>query len=89
LLIKHVFEHFECASIHEYNPLLSYRKLLKALNKAGFKIIHQKGSHIFLTDGKHKITIPRHETIKKGTLLAIIQQAGLTKQEFLKLLKKK
>jgi predicted RNA binding protein YcfA (HicA-like mRNA interferase family) len=48
--------------------------------------VHQKGSHIFLTDGKHKITLPRHETIKKGTLLAIIQQAGLTKEEFLKLL---
>jgi predicted RNA binding protein YcfA (HicA-like mRNA interferase family) len=59
---------------------------LKVLNKADFKIIHQKGSHIFLTDGKHKITVPRHETIKKGTLLAIIQQAGLTKEEFLKLL---
>ncbi|PIU59264.1 hypothetical protein COS86_05165 [Candidatus Bathyarchaeota archaeon CG07_land_8_20_14_0_80_47_9] len=67
-------------------PTLSWRKLLKALNKAGFKTVHQKGSHIFLTDGKHKITVPRHETIKKGTLLAIIQQAGLTKEELLKLL---
>jgi len=68
---------------------LSWRKLLKALNKAGFKIVHQKGSHIYLTDGKHKITVPRHQTIKKGTLLAIIQQAGLTKEDFLKLLKKR
>ncbi|MCJ7763081.1 type II toxin-antitoxin system HicA family toxin [Candidatus Bathyarchaeota archaeon] len=67
--------------------MLSYRKLLKILNKAGFKIVHQKGSHIYLTDGKHKITVPRHETIQKGTLLAIIQQAGLTKEEFLKLMK--
>jgi len=69
--------------------LLSWRKLLKALNNAGFKIVHQKGSHIYLTDGKHKITVPRHETIKKGTLLAIIQQAGLTKEDFLKSLKKR
>jgi predicted RNA binding protein YcfA (HicA-like mRNA interferase family) len=46
-----------------------------------------KGSHIFLTDGKHKITVPRHKTIKKGTLLSIIQQAGMTKEEFLKLLR--
>jgi predicted RNA binding protein YcfA (HicA-like mRNA interferase family) len=60
--------------------------LLKALNKAGFRIIHQKGSHIYLTDGKHKITVPRHETSQKGTLLAIIQQAGLTREEFLNLL---
>jgi predicted RNA binding protein YcfA (HicA-like mRNA interferase family) len=70
-------------------PTISWRKLLKTLNKAGFKIIHQKGSHIYLTDNKHKITVPRHETIKKGTLLAIIQQAGLTKEEFLKLLREK
>jgi hypothetical protein len=41
-----------------------------------------------LTDGKHKVTVPRHETIKKGTLLSIIQQTGLTKEKFLKLLKK-
>ncbi|MCK4884848.1 type II toxin-antitoxin system HicA family toxin [Candidatus Bathyarchaeota archaeon] len=68
-------------------PTLSYRKLLKILNKAGFKIVHQKGSHLYLTDSKHKITVPRHKTIQKGTLLAIIQQAGLTKEEFLKLMK--
>jgi len=52
-------------------------------------MVHQKGSHIYLTDGIHKITVPRHKIIKKGTLLAIIQQAGLTKEELLKLLKKK
>lgn len=47
----------------------------------------QKGGHIFLTDGKHKLTVPRHDTIKKGTLLSIIQQAGLTKEEFIELMK--
>jgi predicted RNA binding protein YcfA (HicA-like mRNA interferase family) len=50
--------------------------------------VHQKGSHIFLTDGKHRVTVPRHEPIKKGTLLSIIQQAGLTREEFLELMKK-
>jgi len=58
------------------------------LNKVGFKIVHQKGSHIYLTDGKHKITVPRHQTIKKGTLLSILQQAGLSREEFLELAKK-
>jgi predicted RNA binding protein YcfA (HicA-like mRNA interferase family) len=58
------------------------------LNKVGFKIVHQKGSHIYLTDGKHKITVPRHQTIKKGTLLSILQQAGLSREEFLELTKK-
>ena len=50
--------------------------------------MHQKGSHIYLTDGKHRVTVPRHEVIKKGTLLSIIHQAGLTIEEFLKLSKK-
>jgi predicted RNA binding protein YcfA (HicA-like mRNA interferase family) len=50
--------------------------------------VGQKGSHIFLSDGNHKLTVPRHDPIKKGTLLAIIQQAGLTREEFLKLIKK-
>jgi predicted RNA binding protein YcfA (HicA-like mRNA interferase family) len=50
--------------------------------------MHQKGSHVFLTDGKHRVTVPRHELVKKGTLLSIIQQAGLTREEFLELSKK-
>jgi predicted RNA binding protein YcfA (HicA-like mRNA interferase family) len=40
-------------------------------------------------DGKHRLTVPRHEIIKKGTLLSIIHQAGLNREEFLELLKKK
>jgi predicted RNA binding protein YcfA (HicA-like mRNA interferase family) len=52
-------------------------------------MVHQKGSHMFLTEGEHKVTVPRHEIIKKGTLLSIVQQSGLTREEFLKLLKEK
>ncbi len=40
-----------------------------------------------MTDGRRRVTVPRHDPVKKGTLLAIIMQAGLTKEEFLKLLK--
>ena len=43
---------------------------------------------MYLTDGKHRVTVPRHAVIRKGTLLSIIQQAGLTKKEFLTLLEK-
>jgi len=68
---------------------LSWREIIKTLNKAGFKIVHQKGSHIYLTNGKRKVTVPRHDTVKKGTLLSIIIQAGLTREEFLKLLRKR
>jgi len=64
-------------------PVLSWRDLLKILKKSGFWHTGQTGSHIFLTDGVHKVTIPRHKEIKKGTLMSIIFQSGITKQEFL------
>ena len=68
-------------------PSISWREVVKALNKAGFKVVHQRGSHMYMTDGKHKITVPKHDPIKRGTLLSIIYQSGLTKEEFLRLLK--
>ncbi|MBM4400579.1 MAG: type II toxin-antitoxin system HicA family toxin [Crenarchaeota archaeon] len=48
-------------------PSVSWRKVTTILRKAGFKVVHQKGSHMFLTDGKHKVTVPRHDPVKKGT----------------------
>ncbi|RSN74282.1 type II toxin-antitoxin system HicA family toxin, partial [Candidatus Methanodesulfokora washburnensis] len=45
--------------------------VVKALSKAGFKVVHQRGSHMYLTDGKHKITVPKHDPIKRGTLLPV------------------
>ncbi len=51
-------------------------------------MIHQKGSHIVLVsiDGKRRTVVPRYEEIKPGTLLSIIDQAGLTKEELIRLL---
>ncbi|MCP8307856.1 MAG: type II toxin-antitoxin system HicA family toxin [archaeon] len=67
---------------------MGWREAIKALSKKGFYVTHQRGSHIYLTnqDRKHKVTVPRHETIKAGTLLSIIEQAGLTRNEFIALL---
>jgi len=61
--------------------------LLRALSKVGFRPVRQRGSHIVVesADGK-SLTVPRHDEIRRGTLVAIIEQAGLTKEEFLKLL---
>ena len=60
---------------------------MKALTKKGFTVLRQRGSHISMTsaDGKRRTVIPRHEEIKPGTLLDIIEQAGLTKEEFVEL----
>ena len=72
-------------------PILSGKEVVKALKKIGYEIDHQTGSHIIL---RHKnpphrrLTIPNHKEIARGTLRAIIRQAGLTREEFLKLLEK-
>lgn len=72
-------------------PVLSGRKLIKILNKIDFQVKRQKGSHIFLEkitkEERKGLVVPNHREIDKGTLLEIIRQAGLKREEFLKLLK--
>ena len=70
-------------------PVLSYLEVIKALNKIGYNIDHQTGSHIILrqdTEPYRRLTIPNHKEISKGTINSIIRQAGLTRDEFLNLL---
>ena len=70
-------------------PVLSYLEVIKVLNKIGYNIDHQTGSHIVLRQDKEpyrRLTIPNHKEISKGTINSIIRQAGLTREEFLNLL---
>ncbi|RLI81218.1 hypothetical protein DRP07_07790 [Archaeoglobales archaeon] len=66
---------------------MSGRKLVKILEKIGYEVDHQTGSHIILRHkGTHKrLTVPDHKEISRGTLRAIIKQAGLTREDFEKL----
>ena len=69
-------------------PQISGRECIKALEKAGFYVASQKGSHVNLRrdDPFGKVTVPNHKALDKGTLRAIIRQAGLTVDEFVDLL---
>jgi predicted RNA binding protein YcfA (HicA-like mRNA interferase family) len=67
-------------------PLLSWREVVKALSRAGFQVARQKGSHLILIKDDAIVPVPKHEEIKRGLLLEIISEAGLTKEEFQKLL---
>ncbi len=70
-------------------PVVSGQKVVKAFSKIGYEFDHQTGSHIIL---RHKnpphrrLTIPKHKEVAKGTLRALIKEAGLTVDEFIKLL---
>jgi predicted RNA binding protein YcfA (HicA-like mRNA interferase family) len=64
---------------------VSGKQLCKFLQKIGYIIDHQTGSHIILRNENpphRRLTIPNHKEIAKGTLRAIIRQAGLTLEEF-------
>jgi len=66
-------------------PGVNHLDAVRALQKAGFRIIRQ-GGHIVMTDGIRQVTIPRHNPIKAFTMGGIVQDAGLTVEEFRKLL---
>ncbi|HHK42385.1 MAG TPA: addiction module toxin, HicA family [Planctomycetaceae bacterium] len=70
-------------------PRVSGREVVKALGKVGFQFDRQRGSHIVLrqvTPPHRRLTVPDHGEVAKGTLRAIIRQAGLTVEEFRNLL---
>ena len=70
-------------------PVLSGKQVCKILEKIGYNKDHQTGSHIILRqeDSPHRrLTVSNHKEIAKGTLRAILRQAGLTADEFKKLL---
>lgn len=58
---------------------------MRALERAGFRIVRE-GKHIVMSDGAHQVTIPRHNPIKAFTLGGIVRDAGLTAEEFRRLL---
>jgi len=69
-------------------PVLKSREIIKALQKAGFVEHRQKGSHKIFKKENLRIVIPFHsKDLKKGTIQSIIEQAGLTVDEFIELLK--
>jgi len=70
-------------------PQISGREVARALQKIGYENDRQKGSHMVLRQTAYpyrRLTVPDHKVIAKGTLRAIIGQAGLTIDGFLKLL---
>ena len=70
-------------------PTISWRDVVRALERAGFVFDRQKGGHMVYYHPQTNATavIPRHREIKKGTLREILRQAGLTREEFLGLIK--
>ena len=70
-------------------PVVSGAEALRAFQKAGYKFHEQHGSHVILrrTEPPHRrLSVPNHKELAKGTLRALIREAGLTVDEFAQLL---
>lgn len=71
-------------------PAVSGRQLLRALQRAGFVVLRQKGSHVSLekrtADSYWRTIVPMHREIRPGTLSDILNQSGLTKDQLRELL---
>lgn len=68
-------------------PSLDYHRVVAALERSGWKVIRQRGSHIRMecvAPGETlRITVPAHRPIKRSTLAHLLKQAKLTVDEFL------
>jgi len=65
-------------------PVLTPKKLIKILESAGFRLDHKTGSHFIFYDSKNKrrAVVPFHtKDLLKGTMISILKQAGITKEE--------
>lgn len=66
-------------------PGINHLAVVRALEKAGFKIIRQ-AKHIIMSDGTRILTIPRNNPVNAYTLGGIVRDAGLTAEQFRELL---
>lgn len=66
-------------------PGVNHQVAVRALKKAGFKVVRQ-GKHVIMTDGVRILTIPRHNPVNAYTMGGIVKDAGLTVEEFRELL---
>jgi predicted RNA binding protein YcfA (HicA-like mRNA interferase family) len=69
-------------------PVLKPREVIAALERAGFRQVRRKGSHIQLKRGNLLVTVPNHPgDLNPQVLRSVLRQSQLTSEEFLALLK--
>jgi predicted RNA binding protein YcfA (HicA-like mRNA interferase family) len=67
-------------------PGVNHQEAIRALEKAGFRVARHGGKHAVMTDGFRFLTIPRHNPVNAFTMGGIVRDAGLTIEQFKKLL---
>ena len=69
-------------------PVISGRELVRVLRHVGFELDRQKGSHmiLFRLEPKTTLSVPDHRELDRGTLRALLRQAGVSAEELARLL---
>jgi predicted RNA binding protein YcfA (HicA-like mRNA interferase family) len=67
-------------------PVVSGADVVRALEKAGFVVVTQRGSHVKLRSADRTAIVPLHRELAAGTLRSVLRQAGLSAQELAALL---
>lgn len=66
-------------------PVLSGDDLIKVLKKGGFQVVRQKGNHVSLRKGAYRTVVPLHDELARGTLMSILKQCGLSREDLIRL----
>jgi len=64
-------------------PHLSGADVVRVLERLGFVVVRQRGSHIVLRRGTSGCVVPNHREVKLGTLAGVLKQAGVPADEFI------
>jgi predicted RNA binding protein YcfA (HicA-like mRNA interferase family) len=65
---------------------ISGAEAVRALERLGFSVARQSGSHVRMVRGARRVTIPMHRNLIVGTLQSILRQAGVSLEAFLEAL---
>jgi predicted RNA binding protein YcfA (HicA-like mRNA interferase family) len=63
-------------------PRVSGAEVVRALERLGFAVARQRGSHIVLRRGSTGCVVPNHRELKTGTLAGVLKQAGVSVEDF-------
>ncbi|MBI3529718.1 MAG: type II toxin-antitoxin system HicA family toxin [Betaproteobacteria bacterium] len=67
-------------------PRVSGAQAIRALERLGFAVVRQSGSHVILRNGPAGCVVPNHKELKVGTLAGVLRQAGVSAGDFLRAL---
>jgi predicted RNA binding protein YcfA (HicA-like mRNA interferase family) len=64
-------------------PRVSGAEVVRALQRLGFAVARQRGSHIVMRRGSTGCVVPNHRELKTGTLAGVLKQAGVSAEDFM------